>query len=516
MASSKANQKKTKKACDALKHLGISAKGVRLTLKRLLEAYENNWTYIEEENYRVLIDAVFELEEPMVLDKPILRFDNEEPDFNLCDEPDDEEIEPLRKKPRTQNRPSSPAGSSIPCASEMQHMVEHDFGAVDILERHKPKLRIEKVQHDFNLFGDSDEEENEAQSQDRPSFPAGSSVPCSSNYESEMHKNMDDKGNEFEDEDKIVTPCLSQIDLVSSSSGEVKLALSICKPSLGFRIPSLDAVMKLVEEKYRENFQGLGVEFILSELLKEVCECFVEQGNMSDGNNQSLVQTFENFMEAEKQCGQLNLSNAPSDHTDAPVPIPRYVVSSPFTNVHVVNGVFSDVFNRTFRKQNTPVINNLSDSTSLTLCLKDDSLQRGIQANLQVFMTAEGKGWGLRTLEDLLKGTFICKYVGEIVSNPELFEQNEQNTDEKHTNPVLLDEGFLKDEQSLCLDAMSLGNVARFINHRCEDANLVAVEVESPDHQYYHDVFFTARDVKAMEELTWVSNHVRWSDKQTS
>ena len=72
MASSKANQKKTKKACKALKHLGISEKTVRLTLKRLLEAYENNWKYIEEESYRVLIEAIFEPEEPMVLDNPKL------------------------------------------------------------------------------------------------------------------------------------------------------------------------------------------------------------------------------------------------------------------------------------------------------------------------------------------------------------------------------------------------------------------------------------------------------------
>ena len=31
---------------------------------------------------------------------------------------------------------------------------------------------------------------------------------------------------------------------------------------------------------------------------------------------------------------------------------------------------------------------------------------------LQVFSTREGKGWGLRTLEDLPKGTFVCEYVG--------------------------------------------------------------------------------------------------------
>ncbi|PIA36247.1 hypothetical protein AQUCO_03400271v1 [Aquilegia coerulea] len=138
-------------------------------------------------------------------------------------------------------------------------------------------------------------------------------------------------------------------------------------------------------------------------------------------------------------------------------------------------------------------------------------VQRGIACNLQVFMTSEGKGWGLRTLEDLPKGAFICEYVGEVLTNTELYERNIQSTGkEKHTYPVLLDadwgsEGVLKDEEALCLDATYYGNVARFINHRCYDATMVEipVEVETPDHHYYHLAFFTTREVDALEELTW-------------
>ncbi|XP_059630393.1 histone-lysine N-methyltransferase SUVR4-like [Cornus florida] len=138
-------------------------------------------------------------------------------------------------------------------------------------------------------------------------------------------------------------------------------------------------------------------------------------------------------------------------------------------------------------------------------------VQRGITVSMQVFMTPERKGWGLRTLEDLPKGAFICEYVGEIVTNMELYERNVHgSSNDKHTYPVLLDadwgsEGVLKDEEALCLDATSYGNVARFINHRCFDANLVEipVEVETPDHHYYHLAFFTRRRVDAFEELTW-------------
>ncbi|KAF9604856.1 hypothetical protein IFM89_010531 [Coptis chinensis] len=138
-------------------------------------------------------------------------------------------------------------------------------------------------------------------------------------------------------------------------------------------------------------------------------------------------------------------------------------------------------------------------------------VQRGIACSLQVFLTSEGKGWGLRTLQDLPRGTFVCEYVGEILTNTELYERNLRSTgNEKHTYPVLLDadwgsESSLKDEEALCLDATYYGNVARFINHRCYDATMVEipVEVETPDRHYYHLAFFTTRDVYALEELTW-------------
>ncbi|MCD7467422.1 hypothetical protein HAX54_004843 [Datura stramonium] len=138
-------------------------------------------------------------------------------------------------------------------------------------------------------------------------------------------------------------------------------------------------------------------------------------------------------------------------------------------------------------------------------------VQRGISRKLQVFMTPDGKGWGLRTLEDLPRGAFICEYVGEVLTNAELFDRVSQSPNrEEHSYPVLLDadwgsEGVLKDEEALCLDATLFGNVARFINHRCFDSNMVEipVEIETPDHHYYHLAFFTTRKVKALEELTW-------------
>jgi SET domain-containing protein len=95
---------------------------------------------------------------------------------------------------------------------------------------------------------------------------------------------------------------------------------------------------------------------------------------------------------------------------------------------------------------------------------------------LQVFLTPEGKGWGLCTAEALPPGAFICEYVGEILTNTELYERNMQKTgNAKHTYPLTLNadwgtEGVLEDDEALCLDGTFYGNVARFINHRYRSA----------------------------------------------
>ena len=64
-------------------------------------------------------------------------------------------------------------------------------------------------------------------------------------------------------------------------------------------------------------------------------------------------------------------------------------------------------------------------------------VQHGISVRLQVFK-AFGMGWGVRPLADVPKGTFVCEYVGELISDSEaetredsyLFDlDNKVNTD---------------------------------------------------------------------------------------
>jgi hypothetical protein len=39
---------------------------------------------------------------------------------------------------------------------------------------------------------------------------------------------------------------------------------------------------------------------------------------------------------------------------------------------------------------------------------------RGVRARLQVFKTL-GRGWGVRTLDGLRAGAFVCEYTGNIM-----------------------------------------------------------------------------------------------------
>ncbi|GMP77582.1 hypothetical protein CsSME_00033814 [Camellia sinensis var. sinensis] len=55
---------KIAKSCKAMKVIGISEETVKPVLKNLLDLYNKNWKLIEDENYRVLIDAIFDHEIP--------------------------------------------------------------------------------------------------------------------------------------------------------------------------------------------------------------------------------------------------------------------------------------------------------------------------------------------------------------------------------------------------------------------------------------------------------------------
>lgn len=43
-------------------------------------------------------------------------------------------------------------------------------------------------------------------------------------------------------------------------------------------------------------------------------------------------------------------------------------------------------------------------------------VQRGLTQRFQLFRI-EKKGWGIKTLNAIVKGSFVCEYIGEIVND---------------------------------------------------------------------------------------------------
>lgn len=72
------------------------------------------------------------------------------------------------------------------------------------------------------------------------------------------------------------------------------------------------------------------------------------------------------------------------------------------------------------------------------------------------------RGWGLKAMSDVPKGTFIIEYVGELIG------QDETNSRSVSTYFFDLNSDGVSDSDYHTIDALNYGNLARFINHSCE------------------------------------------------
>lgn len=136
-------------------------------------------------------------------------------------------------------------------------------------------------------------------------------------------------------------------------------------------------------------------------------------------------------------------------------------------------------------------------------------VQKGLSLKLNVFWTGD-RGWGLRTLETIEKGQFVVEYHAEICTNAETMRRTVMR-ERNGWYSLSLDadwraEAASNDDTALNLDGVLYGNVSRFLNHRCEDSNLMdmPVRINQADPRLYHVAFFATRIIEPYEELTWV------------
>ncbi|XP_077172382.1 histone-lysine N-methyltransferase EHMT2-like isoform X2 [Paroedura picta] len=128
-------------------------------------------------------------------------------------------------------------------------------------------------------------------------------------------------------------------------------------------------------------------------------------------------------------------------------------------------------------------------------------VQRGTRVQLQLFRVP-AKGWGVRTVQDVPQGAFLCQYFGELISSTEAGRRLE-DTYFFVVDPL--------DGHECCLDGRFYGNVGRFLNHSCQP-NLVAVQVVlGPGVPSI--AFFSTRPIHAGEELGFDYGERFWAVK---
>ncbi|XP_061459611.1 histone-lysine N-methyltransferase EHMT1 isoform X2 [Rhineura floridana] len=157
-----------------------------------------------------------------------------------------------------------------------------------------------------------------------------------------------------------------------------------------------------------------------------------------------------------------------------------------------------------FNTAEPPLIFECNHACSCWRTCRNRVVQNGLRARLQLFRTQK-TGWGVRTMQDIPLGTFVCEYVGELISDSEANVREE--------DCYLFDLGN-KDRDVYCIDARFYGNISRFINHFCEP-NLIAVRVfmSHQDLRFPRIAFFSSRPIQAGEEIGFDYGERFWNIK---
>lgn len=208
----------------ATKALGIAEEKVKPVLKRLLKIYNKNWDLIEEENYRSLLDAIFEYEEAESAKHARSSFsapheDNLEEEEVLNEEPE----RPL-KRSCLREQDSHVGTSGTPQSSN---------GQID--PRDKGKQLV-------------------------------SATPQSSNGQIVLAKDTMDEG----------CGSLEMASLTCTEGKKVVLSCNMAFEIPNFQMPSLDEVVKIMDEKYKEMYKDLDSQFSVMKVMQDVCHCFLE------------------------------------------------------------------------------------------------------------------------------------------------------------------------------------------------------------------------------------------------
>ncbi|KAK3514428.1 hypothetical protein QTP70_018242 [Hemibagrus guttatus] len=158
-----------------------------------------------------------------------------------------------------------------------------------------------------------------------------------------------------------------------------------------------------------------------------------------------------------------------------------------------------------FCREDPPFLFECNHACACWRTCRNRVVQNRLRVRLQVFRTAK-MGWGVKALQDIPEGAFICEFAGEIISDR---EANIRDNDSYMFN---LDN---KVGEVYCIDAQFYGNVSRFMNHLCEP-NLFPVRVftKHQDLRFPRIALFSCKPIRAGDELGFDYGDQYWEIKR--
>ncbi|CAF0878707.1 unnamed protein product [Adineta ricciae] len=137
-------------------------------------------------------------------------------------------------------------------------------------------------------------------------------------------------------------------------------------------------------------------------------------------------------------------------------------------------------------------------------------VQQGVFVHLQLFKD-KLKGWGLRTLHDLPRGTFVCQYIGELLTSDQGHERAQTMDDKYQTsldivkqvryeisNEDDMDDDDDDEEEPYVIDGSLYSNLGKYFNHSCDPNMFIQnVFIESHDLHFPNLALFTHTHIKA-------------------
>jgi hypothetical protein len=133
-------------------------------------------------------------------------------------------------------------------------------------------------------------------------------------------------------------------------------------------------------------------------------------------------------------------------------------------------------------------------------------VQHGLPRDLEVFMSPDNRGWGVRCWHNILAGDFIAEYVGEILTSEEAdLRENDEYFFDLQVVPVTergVEGAISQGKSEFIIDGRVRGNLTRFINHSCSPSLIVQC-IFVGKQRLPRICLFAWKDIQAGTELSY-------------